>query len=91
MAFRELPVGFVGFANDFLSLLPGQALFSLDLEFDKFSVLFIGVHSSHLLCRASQLSGAVLIQASLTGHYTAIINSNEWPKVIRCSWMAQNA
>ena len=84
-------MGLIGFADDFLSLLSRQTLLCFDLEFDKFSVLFIGVHSSHLLCRASQLSGAVLIQASLTGHYTAIINSNEWPKVIHCSWMAQNA
>jgi|TARA_B100001121_G_scaffold31801_1_gene26476 hypothetical protein len=49
MAFRELPVGFVGFANDFLSLLPGQALFSFDLEFDKFSMLFVWVHRFDLI------------------------------------------
>jgi hypothetical protein len=37
-------VSFIGFANDFLGLLSCQALLSLDLEFDQFPVLFVGVH-----------------------------------------------
>ena len=49
MAFGELLVSFIGFANDFLSLLPGQALFSFDLEFDKFSMLFVWVHRFDLI------------------------------------------
>ncbi len=44
MAFGELLVSFIGFANDFLGLLSCQALLSLDLEFDQFPVLFVGVH-----------------------------------------------
>jgi hypothetical protein len=44
MALGELLVSFIGFANDFLGLLSCQALLSLDLEFDQFPVLFVGVH-----------------------------------------------
>ena len=49
LAFRQLSVGFIRFADDFLSLLPGQALFRFEFELGKFAVLFVWIHLSHLL------------------------------------------
>ena len=52
LAFRQLSVGFIRFANDFLSLLSRQAHFRFELEPDKFAVLFVWIHLSHQLAGA---------------------------------------
>ena len=49
LAFGELSVSFIGFANDFLSLLSCQAFLRFELEPEKFAVLFVRIHRSHLL------------------------------------------
>ena len=49
LAFGELSVSFIGFADDFLSLLSCQAFLRFELEPEKFAVLFVRIHRSHLL------------------------------------------
>ena len=49
LALRELSMSFIRFANDFLGLLSRQAHFRFELEPDKFAVLFVWIHLSHLL------------------------------------------
>ena len=56
----------VCFANNFLSLLSGQTLLSLDFEFDKFSVLFGRIHLMHFKNLASALMGGKLSIAPMT-------------------------